>query len=287
MKIKVTIGLPCYNAAETVALAIRSILSQSFQDWELLAVDDGSTDGTLAVLREFRDPRIRVLADGRNQGRWARLNQIAAAATGEYLARMDADDLMFPERLARQVAFLAAHPEVDLVGGGVVSIDARHRVRGVRLAPARPRGARRILAGEVLYHPTVLGRTAWFRANPYEDYSYSDDFALWSKAAANLAVANLREPVLFYREHELFTFEKFQGRVRDMRRALRCYGPPAVGRAATAALMLRRELKNSVYFMLYYLGLWKLTSRLSNRSLDSTQVREYQKLLERLVADER
>ena len=266
----VTISLPCYNSEATLADALRSIWAQTFGDWELIAIDDGSADATPDILRSVAaaDSRVIVVADGRNAGRAARLNQAATLARGQYLARMDADDLMFPRRLARQVEFLEANADVDLLGAGVVSIDLATRPRGVRFAPARVRSPFRILAGEVLYHPVVTGRAAWFQENPYlEDYLYSDDFALWAKAASHLRIANLLEPLLFYREHGLFTHVKFRGRIAETRRALRRYGPPAVGRLLTMVLLLRRSCKDGVYELLHHLGLWRLSLYLSNRGI--------------------
>ncbi|MGH8697182.1 MAG: glycosyltransferase family 2 protein, partial [Burkholderiales bacterium] len=116
----VTIGMPVYNAARTLAVALASIERQTFRDWELVIVDDGSRDATEEVLGRIADPRIRVVRDGRNLGLAARLNEIVATAQGEYFARMDADDVAYPARLAAQVDFLAAHPEVDLAGCGAL-----------------------------------------------------------------------------------------------------------------------------------------------------------------------
>lgn len=283
----VTIGLPCYNAAPFLAEALRSILAQTFTDWELIAVDDGSTDDTAAILAAVDDSRVRVLSDGANRGRCARLNQIAESATGEFLARMDADDVMFPERLARQVAFLRAHPEVDLLGAGLVSIDTHGAVRGAQCAPAAVVGARRILAGEVLYHPTVLGRTAWFRTHPYmPEYRYSDDFALWARHAGELRIANLPEPLLFYREHELFTYAKYRARSHETLDALRRFGPAVVAPATLRTLVLRRRLKDALYALLHRAGLWHHAHRLSRRAAIDAQTRQrYHAILSRLMSN--
>src|SRR5271165_2292928 len=106
----VSVLLPARNSAPTLALALRSVLAQTYAHWELLLLDDGSSDGTVELARGIADPRIRLLADGRWQGLGARLNQGLAAAQGELIARLDADDLAFPERFARQVEYLYKHP---------------------------------------------------------------------------------------------------------------------------------------------------------------------------------
>src|SRR4051794_36827493 len=112
----VSIGMPVRNNEKTLGVAVRSIVRQTYPQWELLLINDGSTDGTLEVARGFCDERIRVIDEPESRGLPARLNQAVAAARGEYFARMDGDDLSYPERLERQVAYLQAHPEVDLVG---------------------------------------------------------------------------------------------------------------------------------------------------------------------------
>src|SRR5689334_8848417 len=112
---KVTILMPACNARKYIAEAIRSVLGQSFKDYELLIVDDGSTDDTLTVIRQFEDPRIRVLCKEK-EGISAALNAGLHMARGVYIARFDADDICISHRLERQVLFLDGHPAYLLVG---------------------------------------------------------------------------------------------------------------------------------------------------------------------------
>src|SRR6187399_2780245 len=112
--VKITIGLPFLNPGHRLAYAIQSVLAQTIQDWELLLVDDGSTDESVALASSLADKRIRLIRDGRNLGLPARLNQIAELASGEILVRMDADDLMHPTRIKRLVDVLDSDPTVDV-----------------------------------------------------------------------------------------------------------------------------------------------------------------------------
>src|SRR5258707_5340929 len=112
---KVTILMPACNAEKYIAEAILSVLEQSYADFELLIVDDGSSDDTSAVVRQFEDPRIRLL-NQRKEGISAALNAGLNAARGVYIARFDADDICFPRRLERQVLFLDGHPAYLVVG---------------------------------------------------------------------------------------------------------------------------------------------------------------------------
>ncbi len=276
----ISIALPCYNAEETLMSTLYSILRQNYSNWELLAMDDGSTDGTVELLHSFDDTRIRVITDGMHKGRSYRLNQASRLAKGEYYARMDADDIMFPRRLERQIDFLQRHKEVDLLGTGLVSIGKNQDIQGCRFTPKRVNTPSRILQGEVLYHPTVMGLTSWFLEHPYdEECSYSEDFALWVKSAENLSIANLQEPLLFYREKGFFTYEKYRGRRRETRKAIQSYGPRSVGQIKTQQLLLRRLAKDFIYALFYHIGKWDKVLVLPNRSVAPGEASHYSKML--------
>src|SRR5882757_9219656 len=107
---EITIAMPFYNSAATIELSLRSLLNQTYGDFELLLCDDGSTDKGLAIARSFNDPRIICWSDGRRRHLAARLNECIGRARGDYLARMDADDISYPERFALQVDFLDSEP---------------------------------------------------------------------------------------------------------------------------------------------------------------------------------
>nr|MDQ2879344.1 glycosyltransferase family 2 protein [Pseudomonadota bacterium] len=114
----VSVIMAAYNGADLIGETLASLKAQTFGDFELMVVDDRSTDDTLAVLRAETDPRIRVIAAEENQGVVRSRNRAVAAARGRYLAALDHDDLCHPDRFARQVAFLDAHPDTVLVGTG-------------------------------------------------------------------------------------------------------------------------------------------------------------------------
>jgi glycosyltransferase involved in cell wall biosynthesis len=123
----VSIGIPFHNPGGLLEGAIRSIQSQTLKDWELLLVNDGSTDGSIDIAQRFAeiDARIRFFNDGEKRGLVDRLNQIADLACCKMLARMDADDLMHPQRLQVQSDFLNSHTSIDLVDTGTIIIDNR------------------------------------------------------------------------------------------------------------------------------------------------------------------
>jgi glycosyltransferase involved in cell wall biosynthesis len=110
----ITIAMPLFNNAATLEMSIRSLLNQSYGDFELLLCDDGSDDQDLAIAHSFNEPRVICWSDGRRQGLAARLNECVDRARGLYVARMDAEDIAYPDRLAQQMAFLVDHEGVDL-----------------------------------------------------------------------------------------------------------------------------------------------------------------------------
>lgn len=253
---RVTIGLPCYKVERTLPAALRSIFAQTYRDWELIIVDDGSPDRTLLIARAVRDPRVRVLADGQNRGLSARLNQIAAEASGELLARMDADDLMHPERLARQVALLNGNQDVDIVGSAVYSIDEQNKPVGMRGREPLNIDPRHVLAGEVWVHPTLMGRTVWFRDNPYDEaYLRAEDRELWLRTFRTSRFARLAEPLLFYREPlHASTLGNYLASCRTVRRIFRQYGPNICGWSHTGMLIAQSHMKGMIYRAFHALG---------------------------------
>jgi glycosyltransferase involved in cell wall biosynthesis len=260
----VTIAIPLVNGSFTIRGAIQSVFAQIHNEWELLLMDDGSTDDSLRIARSVRDPRVQVISDGVNRGLVYRLNQATGLARGELLARMDADDLMHPERLARQVEYLKSHQNVDLVGTGVYSIDADNHAVGV-YARAVPRLH---LKGLAFMHPTVTGRTAWFRANPYDPaYPRAEDLELWCRTQPHTVGHNLGEALCFYREVGCFSIRKYRESCRTERRILRRYGPGARGRWWTRARVATSYGKQLTYACFVRLGAEDLLIRRRGRPL--------------------
>jgi glycosyltransferase involved in cell wall biosynthesis len=164
----ISIAMPVFNGAETLEAALRSILHQTYDRWELWLIDDGSSDASAAVAAGFHDPRIRILADGERRGHGPRLNEAIDLSRGAYIARMDQDDISFPERFERQVDYLERHPEIDLLGTGALVFSDTGAIRGLfPLRTSHDEICRRPWSGFYLPHPTWMGRTEWFRKFRY------------------------------------------------------------------------------------------------------------------------
>jgi len=219
----ISIALSMHNAAATIARAVRSLLTQTFSDWELLLFDDGSTDDSIDRVRALADARIRIASDGRRLGLAARLNQAIDLARGPYIARMDADDIAYPERLERQYAFLKANPDIDLLGSGMMVFGDDGRPIG--LYPIRQTHAEicaRPYSGFYLAHPTWIGKTQWFRRWRYDPgcrRAQDQDLLLRSYAHSRFAV--LPEPLAGYRQDALSVRKSLAGRYSFARAIVR------------------------------------------------------------------
>ncbi|MCX5804264.1 MAG: glycosyltransferase family 2 protein [Proteobacteria bacterium] len=199
----ISVVLPVYNGEATLVCAMKSVFAQTFQDYELLLLDDGSTDDSLQVASMFSDPRLRVLSDGTNRGLAYRLNQGIDLARGRYFARMDQDDICFPERLTRQFEFLERNPGVDLLGCRALVFRNYHDILG--LIPFR--GTHEEICaypwrGLYLAHPSWMGRTEWFRRYRYRipEAILADDQELLLRAYPESRFACLEEVLLAYRK---------------------------------------------------------------------------------------
>ena len=204
----ISVVLPVYNAEVYVREAVESILAQSFTDFELIVINDGSTDGSGAILRDLaaQDTRI-VLVERPNGGLVSALNEGIKIACAELIARMDADDVAMPERFALQHARMVQEPELAVLGSFFNIIDRNSKfVRLYDDLPLTPVQTARSVVGRFLVaHPAVMmRRDAVLKVGGYRKaFSHAEDFDLWLRMIGlGYAIANLPQPLLNYREHD-------------------------------------------------------------------------------------
>jgi hypothetical protein len=202
----VTVLMPVFNGEKYLAEAIESILNQSFVDFEFLIINDGSTDGTAVILADYeqRDERIRVYHQ-ENQGIVASLNRGLGLAKGKYVARMDADDVSLPERLAKQVVFMEAHPDVGVLGTWVQITYGSGRTSDTWQLPTQHGMLRWSLSFTCpIMHPTVMMRREVVeRADGYgSDMVHAEDYDLWRRLSEATRLSNLPDVLLRLRLHE-------------------------------------------------------------------------------------
>jgi glycosyltransferase involved in cell wall biosynthesis len=199
----VSVLLPTYNAEAFLGESVVSILNQSFRDFELLIINDSSSDRTTEIISSFRDPRIVAIHNPTNQRLSKCLNSAIESSKGKYLARMDADDRAHPDRLKLQVEFMESNPGVDILGTGFCAISGRHRTPIIN--PLKDDEIKAAMIFDTAFgHPTVMFRKdalvrSGLRYNP--DFDFAEDYELWTRCAGCMVFANLARPLMDYRVH--------------------------------------------------------------------------------------
>lgn len=198
---KVTVIMSVYNGEKFVGSAIKSILAQTFNDFEFIVINDGSTDKTSEILATFDDQRIKVIHQS-NMGLTKSLNKGIQLARGEYIARMDSDDVALPERLEKQVKFMDANPDVGVVGTAYYEIDACGKIIGKKTFPICDKELKKVLIRyNPLFHGSVMIRRSVFeQVGLYnEQFQKSQDYELWFRVIKHFKLANLSEPLMMRR----------------------------------------------------------------------------------------
>lgn len=200
----VTVCIPVYNRAALVGEAIDSVLAQDFADFELLLIDDGSTDGSAAVLHGYRDPRVRVVMLPRNRGLPHVRNLALELARGRYLAWLDSDDVMAPRRLSRQVAFLDRREDIATVGGWVTRFAAGRGAAGRVLRPLDPGQLHAWLMFRSAHaNTTLMGRLAVLRESGFDEtFAVAEDYDLLVRMSTRHRMANLPRVLACMRQHD-------------------------------------------------------------------------------------
>jgi glycosyltransferase involved in cell wall biosynthesis len=201
----ISVLLPVFNGGKYLSVAVRSIIQQTYQNWELLILDDGSTDGAVDALKKtINDPRITIYSDGFNYGLSQRLNQGAQLSKGKYIARMDADDFSFPNRFHVQFEFLENHPNIDLLGSRAI-VFRNEDPMIVGLLPYRQFHNELLEVpwrGIPLPHPTWMGRREWFLTHQYclPEVKRAEDQDLLLRASKGSIYHCLPNVLLAYRQ---------------------------------------------------------------------------------------
>jgi glycosyltransferase involved in cell wall biosynthesis len=211
----VSVIMAVYESEEFLDAAVRSILEQTFTDFEFIIIDDGSTDGSRAKLEQFakQDDRVRLISRP-NKGLTASLNEALALSSGELIARMDADDIALPDRLRVQVEYMRSHPEVSLLGGAYELIDDAGRMLTTIVPPPDDATLQEhALSGRTpICHPLAMfRRDAVAKVGGYdEEFTVAQDLDLWLKLGEVGKLAAVPEVLLKYRQHQDSVSEKKQ-----------------------------------------------------------------------------
>jgi glycosyltransferase involved in cell wall biosynthesis len=211
----VTVLMPVYNASGFVLEAVKSILTQSFTDFELLIIDDGSTDSSMAELAGIADPRVRLEKNEKNLGLIATLNRGLELARGEFVARMDADDLSLPTRLEKQVTFLREHPEIGVCGTATETFGFGSPQINTYLQ-THEQLTTLLVFNSCLSHPSIMFRKSIADLRYDADFKHAEDYELWTRLMTQTRFVSLPEVLLKYRIHAAQVTSKQRDAVREM-----------------------------------------------------------------------
>lgn len=198
----VSVVMSVLNGQDYVRRAIDSILAQSFEDFELILVNDGSTDKTLSIMKSYKDERIIIL-DKKHQGLVPCLNDGISQARGVYIARHDADDSSMPERFAQQIDYLKAHPDCGAVTSFASLVDVDGNEKGIYEAPFLSADLkRRLYLGNTFVNGSSMIKRSLLETNPYvTTYGPTEDYALWTQLVSQTEFATIPQPLYRYQTH--------------------------------------------------------------------------------------
>ncbi len=198
----ISILMPVYNAGDFLVAAIESIRNQTLKDWELIVIDDGSTDKSHEILKKYaeKDSRIKILKFKKNKGLAYALNYGLNKIHGKYLARMDADDISYPKRLETQLRYLKRNPEVVAVGSQVKLINEKGDFIGYKKFPTDPEKIYQMMGTVMaIQHPTLLTYTKIIKKCPYANHTTAEDVSMFFKLLQYGRFTNTKEVLFKYR----------------------------------------------------------------------------------------
>jgi len=221
---EVSIVMSVYNGEKYLKNSIESILDQTYKDFEFLIIDDCSSDKSADILKEYQalDRRIKLFFNRENKGLTTNLNFLIRKSKGEYIVRMDADDISFKERVEKQLHFFSKHHEIDVLGSSAIDIDENGKIIRYRSVPTSDQDIKKmILKLSPIIHPTVMfKKKSLEKINFYnEKYRTSQDLDMWFRAMSiGLKFHNLEEPLLYYRYESNYKKKRNLGfRINDFK----------------------------------------------------------------------
>ncbi len=201
---ELSIIMPLYNTEMYVAQAIQSLLSQTYTDFELIIVDDGSTDKSLEIVKSFKDSRIKIMRNQQNQGIVFSRNRGLKEAVGEYIAPFDSDDIAMPDKFRKQIDFLKTHPDFGLIGSWIKMIDENGKFikKKWRLFAKPEEIPAQLLFRNYFAQSSVVIRREALPVSGYENgFSFGEDYRMWIDIAKKYKMWNYPECLLLYRVH--------------------------------------------------------------------------------------
>lgn len=276
-----TIGLPFFNNAHTLANAVKSVLLQSFTDWEMILIDDGSTDGSVEIAASMVtiDSRLSLVSDGSNKGLITRLNQIIDMAKGDFIARMDADDMMLPEKLQWQMEVLLKNKHIDVIDTAAYTINEQDEPTGLRGTEDIATSRKEVIKNVLLFHPTVIAKTSWFKLNRYSpDFLRAEDYELWNRTFETTVFHRIKKPLFLYREGKV-NVKNYALSMTAVRKVIKRYGPTVLNKQEIVSEILKTYAKSALYVLFGFFSQQQYLATKRNMPLSNDEVEKVKKMI--------
>ena len=263
--VSVCVVIPFFNAGKTLRNAVFSVLNQSYFSWQLILLNDGSVDDSIDTIADLVDnDSVCLVSEKTNRGLIYRLNQMAELTDAPYIARMDADDLMHPDRLRLQMAAFRADQRLDIVSTGMAIMTSDYRVVGVRCVNGQPTLSDYMKYGG-LVHASCIFRRKFLERNRYDpEHFRAEDRGLFLGGLPDAQYYCVTEPLYFCAEYNRFNKKRYLDSYRSERKVILQHGPRLLGWPATAAYFLRSAMKGPVVYLMVALGIsQRITRRVS------------------------
>jgi len=270
----VTIGIPFFNSERSLRYAIKSVQNQTYNNLEIILINDGSTDNSLKIAQEMtnQDPRIIVI-------------QIIDIARGELIARMDADDMIHPERIEKQVKVLEENVLIDVVSTGMISLDEKFLPIGQRYCDHTKQNIFKVFKnGEGILHASLLAKSDWWRKNKYEEgFERAEDRELFTRTLKDSFYYNIPVPLYFYVDVPNMNLKKFLKSYHSERKALLKNWKGSISRINFIRLLIRSFAKEKIISLIFWLGIEKKIFLSKNRPILKIDAENLKKIIDSII----
>ena len=280
----VCVVIPFFNACLTLRHAVVSVLAQSYPGWQLILLNDGSVDGSIDKIADLVDNQsVHLISDSTNRGLIYRLNQMVELTDAPYIARMDADDLMHPDRLRLQMAAFSCNPHFDVVSSGMAIMTSDYKVVGVRCVDRQPTLADYVKYGG-LVHASCIFHRKFLENNRYDpEFFRAEDRGLFLRGLPHAQYHCVTEPLYFCAEYNRFNKKRYLDSYRSERKVILRHGPRLLGWPATAAFFLRSAMKGPVVHFMTSLGVAQRITRRASAAYSGNKLSELQGIVDAIL----
>jgi glycosyltransferase involved in cell wall biosynthesis len=280
---KVTIGLPFFNSETTLDLSIKSVINQSNKDWILVLINDGSTDSSNDIAEKYfnTNENIIYINDGKNLGLIYRLNQIIDLTKTKYIARMDSDDIMMPDRIEKQLDILERKPEIDVVSSSVYSINDNNDVIGLRDYTIHDYSIETVFRKKFIAHPTVMARAEWYKLNKYYNFMRAEDLELWIRSFNHTNHYRIKKPLLLYREGKV-SISNYLKTSKTFINILNIHGKKYFNNFKLLRFKINSNFKSLIYYIFSLFNAQDILARSRSLEISNDKINSVKKYINKL-----